>query len=104
MAYKVSIGKKAIPEWKEAYSWYAEISSKIGLKFHNAAIERVDEIANYPHRFGPIQKRRRYRRTKIKHFPYLIVFKVDEPNQKIFIISFFHEKRNPSTLLKRLRK
>ncbi len=104
MAYKMSIGKKANIEWKEAFEWYTNISAKNGVKFHNAGIERVNEIAKAPHRFGPVRNRPRYRRAKIKRFPYLVVYRIDEANQKVYIISIWHDKRNPSDLMKRLRK
>jgi plasmid stabilization system protein ParE len=104
MAYKISIGNKANLEWKEAFEWYANISPKNGLKFHSAGLGRLEEIAETPHLFGHVRNRRRYRRAKIKRFPYQIVFRIDETSQQVIILSIFHEKRNPSSLMKRLRK
>lgn len=104
MAYKISFGKKALAELEEAYLWYNEISSETSAKFYAASLARLDEVAHHPHRFGPIRQRPRYRRAKVKRFPYLLIFRIDEAKQKIFILSIFHEKRDPSRLMKRLRK
>ncbi|HFA48237.1 MAG TPA: type II toxin-antitoxin system RelE/ParE family toxin [Bacteroidetes bacterium] len=104
MAYKLIYGKKSRSELDEAITWYKDISNQTATKFYSAAQSRLNEISDQPHRFGPIRNRRRYRRAKIKRFPYLIVFRIDEAKQKVHIISIWHEKRNPSDLMKRLRK
>jgi plasmid stabilization system protein ParE len=31
----------------------------------------------------------------IKHFPFLIIYRIDEAKKKIVIVSIFHAKRNP---------
>lgn len=104
MAYKLIYGKKSRSELDDAINWYKDVSSETAFKFYTATFSRLDEIAETPYLFGPIRNRKRYRRAKIKRFPYLIVFRIDESKQAVFIISIFHVKRNPASLMKRLRK
>ena len=104
MAYKLTYGKKSVSELDEALDWYKEVSLKTAEKFNKSALSRLIEISETPHLFGYVKNRKRYRRAKIKRYPYIIVFRVDEPKQKVFILSVWHEKRNPSDLMKRLRK
>jgi plasmid stabilization system protein ParE len=103
MAYKVVVGKSAHTDIKNVLDWYAGESPVALEKFVQGFYRCLDDLSERPESFGLVRQRTRFRRVKIKRFPYLIVFRVDEMRSRVFIAALIHEKRNPDIWVKRLR-
>ncbi|MEK7256637.1 MAG: type II toxin-antitoxin system RelE/ParE family toxin [Bacteroidota bacterium] len=103
MAYKIYLGKKAKEEYEEAMLWYHEASPQAAVKFKANILATLHEMSLRPHKYGPVRHRPRYRRAIVNRFPYQIVFRLEENTQRIFVLSFWHTRRNPAVLMKRLR-
>ena len=103
MAYKIVIGKTAQRNLIEIFDWYAGESSTVLKKFIGGFYARLDELAEHPELFGLVKQRPRFRKVKIRRFPYFIVFRMDDRLSKVFIAMVIHEKRNPESWLQRLR-
>lgn len=81
-------------EYEEAFKWYNERSELAADNLILAFQQTIEAICNDPFRFRNNYKT--YRELSLKKYPYSIVYFIDEENQNILIISFFHHKRNPS--------
>ncbi|HRI60427.1 MAG TPA: type II toxin-antitoxin system RelE/ParE family toxin [Saprospiraceae bacterium] len=103
MAFKVVIGKSAQHDVREVLDWYAEESRVALERFVEGFYARLDELAERPESFGLVRQRPRFRKVKIRRFPYYIVFRVDEINFKVFVAAVIHTKRNPAVWVRRLR-
>ena len=102
MAYKVIIGKSAQSDIREALDWYAGESSVALEKFVEGFYARLNELSERPESFGSVRQRPRFRKVKIRKFPYCIVFRLDETLLKVFIAAIIHIKRNPRAWVKHL--
>ncbi|HVW16391.1 MAG TPA: type II toxin-antitoxin system RelE/ParE family toxin [Mucilaginibacter sp.] len=90
--FKVDLSPKARGELSEAWEWYEEQQSGLGLRFENEFFKKAYLIESNPLHYPSKGK---YRETKIDDFPYLIVFKVDRHRELILIVSVFHTSRHP---------
>jgi len=92
MDYEIIMSSRTLKEYKNAISYYA-------LNSYSAPTNFVTAIENA---FGVLAKnpffRIRYknvRALKVKRFPYLLYFVINENNHTVKILSCFHTKRNP---------
>jgi len=93
MSYQLIFEAKAVKEFSDSFDWYEDQQEELGNRFEKAVYEKLSEIQKYPERYP--QKRKPYRETGIKKFPFLIVYEFDKLKNTIFIISIFHTSRNP---------
>jgi len=85
---------KAYQELLDAWEWYERIKEGLGDRFRSEIQVSIDYILKNPYYFE--LKSREYREASTKIFPYLIVYKIEEENNRILIVSVFHSSRNPS--------
>jgi len=97
MAYHIELFEPAEIELDEAIDWYANQSPEnIAQNFLEDYLKLIDRISKTPLQF-PITKKGKYEVRKAKFpapFPYNIFFFL--AGGTIFIISVFHEKRDPN--------
>lgn len=80
-------------EYLEAYLWY-EQQARLGEQFAKAVRERLQKIVSNPEQYS--SKKSKYREVIVdKTFPYIIVYKVDNKQRNLTVISIFHTSRNP---------
>jgi mRNA-degrading endonuclease RelE of RelBE toxin-antitoxin system len=93
MAYKIIIAPRTQKEYEQAIEYYALHSQDAPINFIDAVYKAYTSLAQNP------LLRIRYRNIraiKIKRFPYLIYFTVNEKNNTVKVLSCFHYKRNPN--------
>lgn len=93
MAYKITIAPRTQKEYEHAIEYYALHSQDAPINFIEAVEKAYNILAQNP------LLRIRYknvRAIKLKRFPYLIYFTVNEQNKTVKILSCFHCKRNPT--------
>jgi toxin ParE1/3/4 len=80
----------------EATLWYEERSPGLGDDFHDAVEAAIGLIRTAPERFPlyeAARSSRKFRRIRLKRFPYYIAYEVR--NDEILIVSVSHVRRRP---------
>lgn len=102
MAYKIFVLQRTRENLWEAMDWYNEQSPGLGNELMNEFFEQLKGLRENPHRFQYILKP--FRRMLLRRFPYKIIFRIDEKRQRVVVVVFWHEKKNPERLKKILKK
>lgn len=95
MSFKTILQPRARKELLDAWIWYEEKQEGLGDRFEAQVYKRLNEIEQHSKRYP--ERIQFFRETKIKTFPYLIVYRIDEQRKIIIISSIFHTYRNPDT-------
>jgi len=82
-------------EWFKAVDYYEFKQKGLGERFLKAVVEHLEIVTKTPKHYKKIKKE--YRQISIKQFPFLIIYRINESNKTIVIISIFHSKRHPKT-------
>lgn len=90
--FKLLILDEAIDEIQEAIDWYEEQQAGIGKKFYTAINDQVKLLKRTPF-FGI--RYDQVRCIKVRRFPYLIHYRVDEATQSITVIGVLHTSLDP---------
>lgn len=93
MSFTFRLSTKAFVEYYDAYEWYEEQLSGLGVRFEKAIENQINLIISKPLHYP--EKRKGYRESVVKDFPYLIVYRINNRDQIIHILSIFHTSRHP---------
>lgn len=93
MSYKHVLLARARNELLEAWIQYEERQTGLGDRFKNEVYKRIHEIEQHPERYP--ERKKFYRETMIKIFPFLIIYRIDKKEKHVIVSSIFHGKRNP---------
>jgi plasmid stabilization system protein ParE len=93
MTYKIEFLPRARKELLEAWDWYDDRWSGLGDRFMREIEKKLEQIQKTPERYA--ERRKGFRETKIKVFPYLIIYRMQKRKKIIAISSIFHTSRNP---------
>ncbi|MEP6844662.1 MAG: type II toxin-antitoxin system RelE/ParE family toxin [Panacibacter sp.] len=93
MNYKTIFLARAKKELLDAWFWYEERQIGLGDRFRNEIFKRIQVIEQNPERFP--ERKRHYRETMIRTFPFLIIYRIDKKERQVIISSIFHGRRNP---------
>lgn len=98
--YQLEITDLAKGDLREATYYYEEIGFGIGGRFLNQYRDVLLKIQDRPHslRF----KKGQTRFARLKSFPFLVFFHLDEPRQVATVFAILHEKRHPDAWEKRI--
>lgn len=91
MPYKIEIRPLAVTEIFEAYDWYEEQRSGLGMEFLDELESFYSILYDNPNTYSYYEKP--VREGKIKRFPYLVVYEVIE--NSIIIYSVFMSRQDP---------
>ena len=92
--FDIEIFQTATADLQNAYDWYEEQSIGLGERFATEVDEYLILVSNNPYQFA-VQFSGRYRFALLHHFPFRIVYSIDEVNGIVYISSIFHTSRNP---------
>ena len=101
--FRVKFNPTAQRDLREITRWYDDQSTEAGDRFFDAVRLAVDKLQADPERYARLEKRPAYRKMKMAKYPYSVYFKTYPASLEVLIVSIFHEKRNPQTLLRRLK-
>ncbi|MFT4094473.1 MAG: type II toxin-antitoxin system RelE/ParE family toxin [Niabella sp.] len=93
MAYSIFISKRALKEIEDAIDYYFQYSAKAPLDFTGELQTAYRILATQPPTRFFYKK---VRGLKLKRFPYLLYFTVNEDAKIINILACFHNKRDPN--------
>ena len=99
IGYKLIFAPEVENDLQEGIDWYNEKQAGLGIRFFKEVKRQLNYIKKNPYTIAV-----RYdviRCSKIKNFPYLIHFKVEENIKTIKIIAVFNTNRNPAIWVKR---
>jgi plasmid stabilization system protein ParE len=89
--YSIAYLPKALEEYKESITWYAERSIQASENFIIEIQECIETIRNNPTKFK--NKYQNYFEISLNKYPFDIVYIIE--SDSIIIISIYHQKRNP---------
>jgi plasmid stabilization system protein ParE len=93
MPYQLVFHPVAEKEYEEAYRWYNDQLSGLGVRFERAVELKLEIIQSKPLIYG--RKRGAFHEAVVDTFPYVIVYKVYESQKTILISAVYHTSRNP---------
>ncbi|MCO5249705.1 MAG: type II toxin-antitoxin system RelE/ParE family toxin [Chitinophagales bacterium] len=93
MAYKVFVSQRAQKEIEAAIDYYAQYSENAPRNFKANLKEAYNILELNP--FFEIRYKN-IRAMKIKKYPYSLYFVINEDENKIRVLSCFHDKINPT--------
>ena len=93
MIYKVELLPRARKELIDAWDWYDDKWTGLGDRFMREVEKKLDQIEKTPERYP--ERRKGFRETKVRVFPYLIIYRIQKRKKIIAISSIFHTSRNP---------
>ena len=97
--YKISISEEAIEDLNDVLFWYELHSKQLSKEFYKNLRYGFKKILSNPQSYQKVYNN--VRRCLMKKFPFSIIYRLDEVNMEIVIISIFHNSRNPKILKER---
>jgi plasmid stabilization system protein ParE len=92
--FTIELFQTAIADLQDAYDWYEEQSTGLGNRFAKEVDEYLDLIEKNPFQFA-VQFSGRFRFALLRHFPFRIVYRINEEQKRIFVSAIFHTSRDP---------
>jgi len=92
--FPVEIFQTATDDLQDAYDWYEEQNIGLGERFVKEVDDHLELICKNPYQFA-VQFSEKYRFALLKHFPFRIVYRIDERKERVYVSSIFHTSRNP---------
>ncbi|MBA2762854.1 MAG: type II toxin-antitoxin system RelE/ParE family toxin [Segetibacter sp.] len=99
MEYQIKIYREARSDIHQIIKWYDLQAEGLGDKFEAMLDNAINSIANNPTAFAYLFEN--VRRIRVKKFPYIIFYKIDQQNINIFGV--IHTKRNPYLIKERFK-
>jgi plasmid stabilization system protein ParE len=81
---------------KDAYDWYESQKVGLGELFLTELDRNYQRLQTFPTAYS--KRESRYRHSKLKRFPYIVVFKIIKT--QIVVYAVFHTSRDPNNRLK----
>jgi plasmid stabilization system protein ParE len=88
---EISFHSGAKEGYANAYAWYFERNTTAAGDFETAVDKALEEIADAPARWHPVDPR--HRTHVLKRFPYQIIYRVD--GEFVIVIAIAHARRRP---------
>lgn len=90
----IDVLSTAARELAKAVAWYDSQQFGLGRDLINEAQAAVERLRPDPASWPEIV--RHFRRVPLQRFPYSIIFRIDERNDRIVIVAFAHASRRPA--------
>ena len=94
--FEIELLFQAENEFSDAFDWYQDKQFGLGNRLFNEVNHYLNLIQANPFQFA-VKYREDLRMDPLRIFPYLIIYWIDEPNNKIIVTSIFHTSRKPQT-------
>ncbi len=91
--YSVTIHPKAFNKIQEIESWYNSKQEKLGLRFKDIIISQIDSLSVRPKIYAV--RYANFRCMKLKGFPYMIHFIVNDDSNNVAVYLVIGTKENP---------
>jgi len=91
--YRLIILKAAADDAFEGYQYYENLQFGLGDRFLEELLNRYTEISINPHYYGFIDELNIIRDVRLKSFPYLVVYEIEE--NTVIIYSVHNSYKHP---------
>ena len=91
MSYALVVQSEAVIDIQEAFEWYEMKQEGLGFNFIEEVENGFEKISIHPQYYTSITAD--FRRYKIKRFPYLIVYEIED--DAVVVNSVRHSSRKP---------
>ena len=91
MSLPVVLRPEARAEFDEAFDWYEQRRSGLGVDFVVQVQEVFDRISTTPELYAQIL--RDVRRAVVRRFPYSVFYKIE--SQQVVVLAVFYSNRDP---------
>lgn len=102
-SFSVGIDPRALDEVSEAAGWYEEQRQGLGGQFAQAFDAVVEKLSVRPLAYPPLRSVPSLHRTHLDQFPYSVIYRVDLAAHEVQIVACWHQRRDPASLVRRLR-
>ncbi len=85
---------------EQAFDHYRAIDPVLGTDFLKEFRRAIDRILSFPD--GWQQLDAMYRRCRLRRFPYGVLYRVDEPNDRVIVVGVLHLSRDPGLWRRRI--
>lgn len=97
MEYELILLLKAKKELTYSWKWYENRQPGLGDKFKAEIFRSFSLIIKNPKHYP--EKILTLREIRLRVFPFLVIYKIDERKKNIVVVSIFHTSRNPKKKL-----
>jgi toxin ParE1/3/4 len=78
MSYQVVLQSEAIVDIQAAFDWYEQQRPGLGYELIEEIEDALERLSKHPQHYSAPDKK--YRKLRIKRFPYLVVFEIEDLN------------------------
>lgn len=91
MNYRLEVQSEAIIEIQKAFEWYEGQRAGLGYEFIEEIESGFERLCKNPQHYTAINQK--YRRLRIKRFPYMIIYEIE--TEQVVINSIRGTRRKP---------
>jgi plasmid stabilization system protein ParE len=95
MDYRVILSRPALRDLGEIARHIAQDNRDAALRIGGELVSLVESLAVMPRRGGQLRARPGVRR--LVHEPYLVTYRIDETQRIVYVLRFWHAKRDPQS-------
>ncbi len=91
MSYRLVIRRKARADFDEAFDWYEQQRTGLGVEFAERVQVVFDRITATPEIYARVFQE--IRQARVRPFPYSVFYRIRD--DRIVVLAVFHNKRDP---------
>lgn len=99
MDYRVILSRPALHDLGEIARYIGQDSPAAAERVGGELLRLAESLASLPQRGGQLRSRPNVRRVVSN--PYLVIYRVEEIQRTVYILRFWHAKRDPESWLAR---
>jgi len=99
LIYKIKIDIDAFEDIKNTSFWYGNQLKGLDIRYKTQVIKQISFLKKNPYLYSI--KYNDVHCLKVKKFPFLIHYKIDEISKTINVFAIIHTSRNPEIWLKK---
>lgn len=95
MDYRIVLSRPSLRDLGEIARYIAQDSPESAMRVGIELVALAESLATLPRRGGQLRLRPGVRR--LVHQPYLVTYRIDETQRVVYVLRFWHAKRDPQS-------
>ncbi|MFA5971540.1 MAG: type II toxin-antitoxin system RelE/ParE family toxin [Lentimicrobiaceae bacterium] len=91
--YKIKIEPEALGDIQDITNWYNEAQAKLGKKFQDTTIAKINRLSKDPQIFAI--RYQEIRCMQVPKYPYMVHFYINEETNIVEVLAVISTNRNP---------
>ena len=91
--YQLVYSNDAIEDFEKSILWYLLRSPQAAENFARELHNKLKIVRNNPRLFN--RRYKHFYEVNLYKYPFTVVYVIEESLQRIYIVSIYHQKRNP---------